>query len=47
LAVMADVADADRRPPSFHKFEVRRPIAVRKIWRTMCVSINRLGDLDP
>jgi len=21
-------------------------LAVRKIWRTMCVSINRPGDLD-
>jgi len=42
---MAPVADAGRRPPSV-KFEVRIGLAVRKIWRTMCVSINGPGDLD-
>ena len=36
------MADVGRRPPSL-KFV---GLAVRKIWRTMCVSINALGDPD-
>jgi len=31
---------------AYTKFEVRIGLAVRKIWRTVCISINGPGDLD-
>ena len=38
--------DAGRRPPSVHQVWISKALPVRKIWRTMCVSINGPGDLD-
>jgi len=42
MAVMAFVADAGRQA----SFKFVGLAAVRKIWRTMCVSINGFSDLD-
>ena len=47
LEVMAPVADAGRRPPSVYQVWTLKfvGLAIRKIWRTMCVSVNGPGDL--
>jgi len=49
LEVVAPAADAGRRrPPSVHGTPSLKfvSLGVRKIWRTMCVSINGPGDFD-
>ena len=40
------MADAGRRPPSVYPSLKFVGLANRKIWRTMCVSINWPGDTD-
>ena len=46
LEVMAPVADAGRRTPSIYQSLKFLVLAIRKIWRTMCVSINGPDDPD-
>ena len=40
------MADAGRRAPSVYQVYKFIGLAVRKIWRTMCVSINEPSDFD-
>ena len=47
LEVMAPLADAGRQSSSIRVSSLKfAGLVVRKIWRTMCVSINGPGDLD-
>jgi len=43
---MVPVADTGRHPLSVSQFLKFEGLAVQKIWRTMSVSINGLGNLD-